>query len=167
MKKIIAVALLSIVALSQPAFAVPPAKAAPQKIIMLTPGQEREARFYLDGAIERATLSPAAFFPVLLLGPAGSFSAELVIDPEGDLDLAFTDEIKGMLLGAAFSTAHPFSFHAGQSIELPVEATFGFALIGAFITTIDTEDNLDDAIPCSITFALTEQEAETEAGRKP
>lgn len=166
MKKFIAVALFSIVALSQPVLTAT-AHASFQKMILLTPGQENEARFYLDGAFNRTTLSPAAFFPVLVLGPAGSLSAELAIDPEGDLDLEFTDEITGMLAGAGFSPAQPFSFRVGQSIELPVEATFGFALIGAIITTIDTEDSLDDDIPCAITFALTEQEAETEARRRP
>lgn len=127
---------------------------------MLTPGQESEARFYLDGAFNSRTLSPAAFFPMLLFGAAASLSAELAVDPEGELDLEFTDEIKGMLVGAGFSTAQPFSFRAGQSIELPVDAAFGFAVIGAGITTIDTEESFDEDIPCSIIFTLTEQEEE-------
>jgi hypothetical protein len=167
MKKIFSLSLLVAALLLQPAANAPAAQSSLQKPVVLTPGQDSETRFYLPEAFNRLTFSPVALFPVLTLGAAGSLSAELAVDPEEELDLEFTDDIKGMLLGIAFTTAHPFSIKAGKHIELPVEATFGFALIGAVITEISTNKRFDEDIPCSITFSLTEQEEQAEDRSKP
>jgi len=132
-----------------------------QNIIVVTPSTPREVAFYLDDVLNPGNNSSVAVFLVVALGRSSTLAAELSIDPDGELDLEFTDKIEGMLTAVSYSVSETVAVRAGTTIELPISDSFGVALVFAGLLVKETEHDIDE-VPCTIGFSLAPQEEDAE-----
>ncbi|MFC1592357.1 hypothetical protein ACFL43_07515, partial [Thermodesulfobacteriota bacterium] len=131
-----------------------------EELVTLSAGEEYAINFYLDGVFDLKDFGPMATFIAMTTGEAETLSIELIIDPEEELELEFTDVITGALVGLGFSNSGEFVTIYDDAVEIPINGTFGFAIVGAIITETDTRVRLPRSIPCTIAFAVPEPEEE-------